>query len=87
MHAEVADGWGRRLRGFEVGAFEHAARKSYSHSHVMARATTSQRELEELLMRLSDMVGRRLRARGPARPRGVDRRRLPARTWAISRGR
>jgi len=64
MHEEVAGGWARRLRGFEVGAFEHAARKSYSHSHVMSRATTSQRELEELLMRLSDMVGRRLRSAG-----------------------
>jgi DNA polymerase-4 len=64
MHAEVASSWGRRLRGFEVGAFETAARKSYSHSHVMARATTSQKDLEELLMRLSDMVGRRLRAAG-----------------------
>jgi DNA polymerase-4 len=62
MHAEVAGGWAKRLRGFEVAAFEHAARKSYSHSHVLARATTSQRELEELLMRLSEMVGRRLRA-------------------------
>ncbi|TMD80427.1 MAG: hypothetical protein E6I77_01495 [Chloroflexi bacterium] len=64
MHEEVAGGWARRLRGFEMGAFEHAARKSYSHSHVMSRATTSQRELEELLMRLSDMVGRRLRSAG-----------------------
>src|SRR6266478_3809878 len=64
MHEEVAGGWGKRLRGFEVGAFESAARKSYSHSHVMARATASQRDLEELLMRLSDMVGRRLRAAG-----------------------
>jgi DNA polymerase-4 len=62
MHEEVAGGWSRRLRGFEVGAFEHAERKSYSHSHVMARATTSQSDLEELLMRLSEMVGRRLRA-------------------------
>ena len=61
MHAEVAGGWAKRLRGFEVAAFEHAARKSYSHSHVLARATTSQHELEELLMRLSEMVGRRLR--------------------------
>jgi DNA polymerase IV len=64
MHSEVADGWGRRLRGFEVAGFEHVARKSYSHSHVLARATTSQGELEELLMRLCDMVGRRLRAGG-----------------------
>jgi DNA polymerase IV len=64
MHAEVAGGWARRLRGFEVGAFETAARKSYSHSHVLAKATSSQAELEELLMRLSDMVGRRLRAAG-----------------------
>ena len=64
MHAEVAGGWAERLRGFEVSGFEHGARKSYSHSHVMARATSSQRELEELLMRLSDMVGRRLRAAG-----------------------
>ncbi|HEY1455423.1 MAG TPA: hypothetical protein VGG31_02925 [Candidatus Dormibacteraeota bacterium] len=64
MHAEVAGSWGRRLRGFEVSAFEHAARKSYSHSHVLARATASQKELEELLMRLADMVGRRLRAAG-----------------------
>jgi nucleotidyltransferase/DNA polymerase involved in DNA repair len=64
MHDEVAGGWARRLRGFEVGAFESAERKSYSHSHVLARATSSQADLEELLMRLSDMVGRRLRAAG-----------------------
>ena len=64
MHAEVAGGWAKRLRGFEVGAFEHAARKSYSHSHVLARATASQHDLEELLMRLCEMVGRRLRAGG-----------------------
>jgi DNA polymerase-4 len=64
MHAEVARGWGMRLRGFEVSSFESAERKSYSHSHVLARATASQKELEELLMRLSDMVGRRLRAAG-----------------------
>jgi DNA polymerase-4 len=64
MHAEVASGWGRRLRGFEVSSFESARRKSYSHSHVLARATSSQTDLEELLMRLSDMVGRRLRAAG-----------------------
>jgi len=62
MHPEYARGWSMRLRGFEVGGFEHARRKSYSHSHVMARATASQHELEELLMRLSDMVGRRLRS-------------------------
>jgi len=62
MHTEVAKGWSMRLRGFEVGGFESVKRKSYSHSHVLARATASQRELEELLMRLSDMVGRRLRA-------------------------
>jgi DNA polymerase IV len=59
-----ARGWLRRLRGFEVSNFEGVARKSYSHSHVMARATSSQRVLEELLMRLADMVGRRLRAAG-----------------------
>jgi hypothetical protein len=52
------------LRGFEVSGFESIHRKSYSHSHVMARATASQVELEELLMRLADMVGRRLRAAG-----------------------
>lgn len=62
MHAEVTSGWGRRLRGFEVSSFESVRRKSYSHSHVMARATASQGDLEELLMRLCDMVGRRLRA-------------------------
>jgi DNA polymerase-4 len=64
MHAEVTSSWGRRLRGFEVSSFESARRKSYSHSHVMARATASQGELEELLMRLCDMVGRRLRGAG-----------------------
>jgi DNA polymerase IV len=64
MQPAVADGWLRRLRGFEVSHFESPTRKSYSHSHVLARATTSQRELEELLMRLSEMVGRRLRAGG-----------------------
>jgi DNA polymerase-4 len=64
MSQEVAGRWRQRLRGYEVGGFEGVARKSYSHSHVLARATTSQAELEELLMRLSDMVGRRLRAAG-----------------------
>jgi DNA polymerase IV len=64
MHEEHAKGWSMRLRGFEVGGFETVKRKSYSHSHVMARATASQKDLEELLMRLSDMVGRRLRAAG-----------------------
>ena len=64
MHEEHAKGWSMRLRGFEVAGFEHVTRKSYSHSHVMARATASQKDLEELLMRLSDMVGRRLRAAG-----------------------
>jgi DNA polymerase-4 len=64
MHADHANGWLKRLRGFEVSDFEGVARKSYSHSHVMARATASQRELEELLMRLSEMVGRRLRTAG-----------------------
>jgi DNA polymerase-4 len=62
MRSDVANGWHQRLRGFEVSSFESVSRKSYSHSHVLARATTSQAELEELLMRLSDMVGRRLRA-------------------------
>ena len=64
MGREVANWWLQRLRGFEVSGFEAAARKSYSHSHVLARATSSQRDLEELLMRLSEMVGRRLRAGG-----------------------
>ena len=64
MRADFANTWHQRLRGFEAGSFESAARKSYSHSHVLARATSSQPELEELLMRLSDMVGRRLRAAG-----------------------
>jgi DNA polymerase IV len=64
MSAEVAGSWRRRLRGFEVGSFHRAVRKSYSHSHVMARATSSRAELEELLMRLCEMVGRRLRAAG-----------------------
>jgi DNA polymerase IV len=63
-NSEHANGWLQRLRGFEVSNFEGVARKSYSHSHVMAKATSSQHELEELLMRLSDMVGRRLRSAG-----------------------
>src|SRR4029077_2750512 len=64
MRADFANTWHQRLRGFEVGTFEGVARKSYSHSHVLARATTSQAELEELLMRLSEMVGRKMRAGG-----------------------
>jgi DNA polymerase-4 len=64
MRADFANTWHQRLRGYEAGTFEHVVRKSYSHSHVLARATSSQGELEELLMRLSDMVGRRLRAAG-----------------------
>lgn len=67
MHLAHANAWLQRLRGFEVSDFEGVTRKSYSHSRVMARATSSQRDLEELLMRLSDMIGRRLRA---ARRRG-----------------
>ena len=63
-NSEHAKGWLQRLRGFEVSTFQSVARKSYSHSHVMARATSSQQDLEELLMRLSDMVGRRLRSAG-----------------------
>jgi DNA polymerase-4 len=62
MHGEWANAWLKRLRGFEVSSFDGVSRKSYSHSHVLARATSSQKELEELLMRLCDMVGRRLRA-------------------------
>ena len=64
MRSDVGNGWHQRLRGFEASTFESVVRKSYSHSHVLARATTSQAELEELLMRLSDMVGRRLRSGG-----------------------
>ena len=64
MRADFANTWHRRLRGFEGGTFEGVARKSYSHSHVLARATSSQGDLEELLMRLSDMVGRRVREGG-----------------------
>ena len=64
MQPAVAGGWLRRLRGFEGSHFEGPPRKSYSHSHVLARSTSSQGELEELLMRLSEMVGRRLRAAG-----------------------
>jgi DNA polymerase-4 len=64
MHTEVARGWLQRLRGYEVDGFEATVRKSYSHSHVLARATRSQAQLEELLMRLSEMVGRRLRSAG-----------------------
>jgi DNA polymerase IV len=62
MHEEVAKAWLRRLHGYEVAGFEGVDRKSYSHSHVMAQATADQGKLEELLMRLSEMVGRRLRA-------------------------
>jgi DNA polymerase-4 len=64
MRADFANTWHQRLRAFEAGSFEGVVRKSYSHSHVLARATSSQHELEELLMRLSEMVGRRLRAAG-----------------------
>ncbi len=64
MQPPVARGWLHRLRGFEGGHFDGPPRKSYSHSHVLARSTSSQQELEELLMRLSEMVGRRLRAAG-----------------------
>jgi DNA polymerase IV len=64
MSGEVGNWWLQRLRGFEVAGFEGVARESYSHSHVLARATSTQSELEELLMRLSEMVGRRLRAAG-----------------------
>ena len=60
----AAEAWLRRLRGYEVGGHAGRPRKSYSHSHVMARATRDDAPLEELLMRLAEMVGRRLRADG-----------------------
>lgn len=65
LSEDVAGWWLLRLRGFEVQpGFDSGARKSYSHSHVLARATSGQRDLEELLMRLCEMVGRRLRRDG-----------------------
>jgi len=64
MRSDFAGTWHQRLRGYEVAGFGGVERKSYSHSHVLARSTRSQSELEELLMRLSEMVGRRLRAGG-----------------------
>src|SRR5436189_4798668 len=47
MRREVAEHWLKRLRGYEVGSFESARRKSYSHSHVMARATSVQADRSE----------------------------------------
>src|SRR5215472_14201404 len=60
----VGDVWYLRLRGFETESFEEPARKSVSHSHVLARATADPAEVRALMLRLCDRLGRRLRQEG-----------------------
>ncbi|HEY4026267.1 MAG TPA: DNA polymerase IV [Candidatus Dormibacteraeota bacterium] len=57
----VGEAWYLRLRGFETESFEAPARKSISHSHVLARATADPDEVAALMLRLCDRLGRRLR--------------------------
>lgn len=52
---EDAGGW------FDMGVGEDADAKSISHEHTYNEDTASQEQIESTLMRLSEMVGRRLR--------------------------
>ena len=56
----VGEAWYLRLRGYEVDFHTHAT-KSVSHSHVLATPTKDPDELNALVLRLSDKLGRRLR--------------------------
>jgi DNA polymerase IV len=60
----VGDVWYLRLRGFETESFAEPARRSISHSHVLARATAAPGEVRALMLRLCDRLGRRLRQEG-----------------------
>jgi DNA polymerase IV len=57
----VGEVWFLRLRGFETESFDATARKTISHSHVLARATADPEEIGALTLRLCDRLGRRLR--------------------------
>jgi DNA polymerase IV len=55
---EDAGGW------FDADIGDHAEPKSISHEHTFNEDTANQAQLESTLMRLSEMVGRRLREHG-----------------------
>lgn len=57
----VGDIWYLRLRGFETESFDPPARKSVSHSHVLATPTADPDEVSALMLRFCDRLGRRLR--------------------------
>lgn len=52
--------WYMRLRGYEADAVEFS-RKSIGHQHALSDKTTDLAKLEQLLMKLCEKVGRRLR--------------------------
>jgi len=52
--------WYMRLRGYEADAVEFK-QKSIGHQHALSNKTTDMAELERLLMKLSEKIGRRLR--------------------------
>lgn len=53
--------WYMRLRGWEVDAVEFT-RKSYGQQYALAKKTKNKEELSRLLMKLTEKMGRRLRA-------------------------
>ncbi|MCB9820934.1 hypothetical protein H6798_00105 [Candidatus Nomurabacteria bacterium] len=57
----VGSYWYKRLRGWEVDAREFS-RKSIGHQYALKQKTTDRLELEKLLMKLCEKVGRRLRS-------------------------
>ena len=58
VRGEDAGGW------FDTAVGEHGDAKSISHEHTYNQDTTELQEIEATLMRLSEMVGRRLREGG-----------------------
>ncbi len=55
--------WYQRLRGYEVDCIEYG-RKSFGNDFAIYKATSDKQELSQLMMKLSEKTGRRLRKNG-----------------------
>ncbi len=53
--------WYRWFRGWEEGLIEDDVRKTYGQQYALKRATTDEEELNRILMKLCEKMGRRLR--------------------------
>lgn len=55
--------WFMRLRGWEIDVFD-SSRKSFGQSYALSKQTDDKKELSRLIMKLTEKMGRRLRADG-----------------------